>query len=235
MIIARNPRLLSYLCTQARCMGILKIRFDPASRHITLINVSTPPLLVRWRHYLLAILATIYILQCIQKNNVINEESVLAWIFLIMFLGTTTYTFEVRRKAVEIRDCVEALFQMDSILPESPGVRSPRLLKIYLIFLYIVSLSAPAFPLGIVYGLHWGNPCRSTLVGYFLIPRCSSDIEATWTDFVVQICVQVVNHWIWSFVCIGTAFGSCLLNLLVVVAIQQLILRYEKLPGCLSA
>lgn len=102
MILAQNSRLLSYLCKMARSLGNLEVRFDSNSRQLSLGKNCTTSVRVKWRYYLLAMMSNLFVFQCVQKADVARVESVLAWIFLIVLHTAATYTFEVRRKAIEI-------------------------------------------------------------------------------------------------------------------------------------
>lgn len=225
MILAQNPRLLSYLCKMARSLGTLEAKFDPDSRQFILDKDCSTSVTDKWRYYLFTTLSTSLTFQCVQKTDLTSIESVLAWILLVVLYTAATYTFEVRRKAIEIRDCVNALFQLDSILPGKYGERTSLSIKIYIVFVYIVNLSTVVLPLAFAHGFHWMNPCRLTLSGYFLIPRCHSHGEATITGFIIQFCVITLNHWMWSFVFHGTMYGACIMPILAVISIQQFIQR----------
>lgn len=225
MILAQNPRLLSYLCKLAHSLGNLEVRFDPDARRLTLDQNCSKSVTSNWRYYLLTMLATIFLFQCVLNADASCVGSVLACIFLGVLYTAAAYTFEVRRKAIEIRDCVNALFQLDSILPGKPGVRTLLLLIIYILFVYIVNLTTIILPLVFVHGFHWINSCRLTLVGYFLIPRCHLHTETALTDIAIQLFLILLNHWMWSFVFHGTMFGACVVLILAVTAVQQFIKR----------
>lgn len=114
MILSQNPRLLSHLCLMARSTGSIEIRFHPDSTQVSLDNQHNAHLILTKRKYLLAtILIIIYALQCIPHSN---GTSVFAWITLLILVVGGTYMFEVRRKVIEIRDSINAVFQLDSIL-----------------------------------------------------------------------------------------------------------------------
>lgn len=229
MILAQNPLLLSKLCLLARSVGCIEIRFYPKFGQVSLDNQHSAHLILTKRRYLFAaILIAIYALQCICRSNGASVDIgvVLAWVLLIMLMVSGCYVLEVRRKSIEIRDSINAIFQLDSILPDKSKKTGTSLaFKVNIAFGYAALLTVLLEPIVIVHGIHWVNPCKDTLVGYWLIPRCHSDGENSCMGFLLRLCVMSSNHWMWSFVGHGAVFGLTIMQLLTVVAMQQFIQR----------
>lgn len=57
--------------------------------------------------------------------------------------------------------------------------------------------------LGCAYGLHLFNPCKTTLLGYWLLPECYNGHFNPFVNFVTKVIVFVTNHLIWSYTLSG--------------------------------
>lgn len=228
MIIAANPRLLFILCQLLRCTGNNKIKFNLKSRNVTICEIS-PLSISFWRYYLSAVLVTTYVSQCILKKNEDVGETVVAWVLLIVLLVSQTYAIELGRKLSKIRDCINGVFQLDNILPITPGRYRKTMENLYVSFGYSLVFGGCIVPFGFVHALHWQNPCKATLAGYWLIPKCYSTPNADHitADFVVRLLVFLVNHWMYSFAINAAMFCISVMHTFTVFAIQEFIQRHR--------
>lgn len=226
MIISQNPRLLSHLCMLAHFTRNLEIKFNPNTSQVTVDGDSNMVSISKWRYVLSVVLSIIYILQLVFEGDNSQPESVLAWVLLIMIVAGHTYVIDIRRKASEIRDCINALHQLNFILPDKSEKQPLLLLKLYVAFVYTTVVTALILPAMIVHGLHWINPCKPTLVGYWIIPSCQPKVVDSSVDILVQACVILMNHWLWSFIVHATVFGASSIHILAVISIQQFIQRF---------
>lgn len=229
LIVTENSRVFSCLCKLAYSTRNLEIRFQPNSSLVTLDNETSITSLTKWRYILLGVFLTSYFLQRVFTKDESQLESFIAWVFLIMLLLGSSYVVEVRRKAMEIRDCINMLYELDLILPGKHGAtQTSLLLKIYVLFIYTAFGAAFVLPIIPAHGLHWINPCKSTLAGYWMIRGCLSKSKQPGLDILVQSGVILLNQGVWSFVVNATIFGASVIHILAVAAIQQLIQRYDN-------
>lgn len=68
-----------------------------------------------------------------------------------------------------------------------------------------------------VYGLHAYNPCKATLLGYWLLPECHSQSFNLFVNFAVKFVVLLTNHWIWSY-----AFSAITVEIGVIILLGTL-------------
>ncbi len=60
-------------------------------------------------------------------------------------------------------------------------------------------------PFMLVLGVHWSNPCKPSLLGYFILKECFDEADNLTGLFrnacaiLVKLIVYVVNLWVWSF------------------------------------
>lgn len=64
-----------------------------------------------------------------------------------------------------------------------------------------------ALPIMYSYGLHWINPCKPSLAGYWLLPECHFRLHEKFgnglligvLDTTLKVVIMLANHWIWVF------------------------------------
>lgn len=232
MIIAQNPHLFCYLCKLAYSLRTLPIKFDPISSEITL-EIQTKKFRAKCRYYFAAFLTATVALQCFLKRNSTLMESVIAWNSLAFLLIGHAFVRELRLKPDEIRSLFKSLFQINFILPNKQATsKTPFLIRVNVVVVYGVLFGAPLLPIGFAHGLHWANPCKPALAGYWFIPKCHSKVNPelgldAFVDYSIQFLVIMLNHWLWSVSLHAPAFAICGVTVLVVVAIKQFIQRLE--------
>lgn len=132
-------------------------------------------------------------------------KNVVEWVFLAILLAGQSSAFELRWKLVKIQDCINQSLKLDTIIPSKTKTSETTLITIlYLAIVHIAMITSMVFPVGFSHFLHWQNPCKSPLAGYWLIPMClagslRSNMISVLMDFLSQLCVIMANHWLWSF------------------------------------
>lgn len=235
MILAQNLRLFGKLCWLASSLRILRIAFDS---QLKIVRISHDSGNKPWSavSQFLFIMNVIYTLQCILKTKGTQMESVMSWAFFLLLLLCLIYLHELGRKSVEIQHLLNFLFQLDHILPE---LYSPKRLsfaiKMNIAFIQCDVMTAIVFPIIVVYGFHWGNPCKASLVGYWLLPKCNSHLELSRfsyprvLNYAIKLFIFLTNHLIWAISFHTGAFGVCTIQTFCIRTIHQFIVRWEFL------
>lgn len=233
MIINQNPRLFGYVCKLAYLLGNLQMKFNPVTKQVTLDSNRSTKYLTSGRYYLSTCLVTIIGIQCALKEKGSLMEKIITWNSLLFLLIGHVYIREFKAKSNEILLLIRNLFQIYHILPSmKENHKAPLLIKINVAFVYAGMLTVLILPIGFVHGLHWENPCKPALAGYWLIPRCHSVTGSTgsltsFDDFLIQPFVLVMNHWLWSFSCHAAICAVCMVLIFVVISILQLVERLK--------
>lgn len=91
---------------------------------------------------------------------------------------------------------------------------------------YMVLVSGMVMPPVIVYGLHFKNPCKPSLAGYWLLEQCASDYYRIRNNAVEmnlsmakKVLLLIVNHWLWNF---GFRLGTFIISGFHVLLVQNL-------------
>lgn len=228
MILINNPRLLSHSCKLIFSLGNLRIKFTAKNKLVTIHTQSTGK--SEWRFILSTFLVFIYTIQCLMKRTNTLIDSVLAWNSLLMLYVSQAYIHQLRIKSHEIAFMINSLYHLDSLHPDHSGKEShSKVIKAKIVCAYILNLTAILMPIGFIHGPHWVNPCRTTLIGYWLLRRCYSHMQTTattcevFTDYLTHFGVILVNHWLWSFSIHAAAFGTAVIHTLCVTTLQQII------------
>lgn len=233
MIIAENPRLFRNLCKLAYSFRTLKIRFDETSKIVSFVNNSNSKSFVDWRYLLSAVLTGLYAIQCLLKKSSSGNpmESVLIWFSLATLVACQLYLHQLRKKHLELAFLFNSLFRINLPLENNDSKQKCSGFKANVALAYTLLLTGVVLPTGFVHTLHWKNPCKTTLAGYWLIPRCYSSklaeaSENEFADFAWQLGVILVIHWLWMFLYHASIFGTASQALLV-AAFQQILQRLQ--------
>lgn len=90
----------------------------------------------------------------------------------------------------------------------------------------ILYLSILLFPLINVFGLHWSNPCKPAIAGYWLIGQCRivggyKDLYFDIISGVQKVFVLIVNYFIWMFGMKNLILACCGLLILCPHSLQD--------------
>lgn len=227
MIIAENPRLFSIICRLVNILKILPIQFDAKSRTVNLVDTLRSTTFSCYFKTLLVILITC---QCLHKKNNSPVDDTLSWICLAFLLSGLFFVHEFRRKASEIGLYVNALFQFHSIHPNTNKLtRITIRAKANILFVYGLLIGVATIPIGFTYGLHWQNPCKATIAGYWSIQECRANSHYKCNIFCHfrKCIVFLLNHWLWLMTLHAGFFAGSVLFIWSIFAIQQFIQRYQ--------
>lgn len=234
MIFSRNPALLSALCRLVTFPKLCPIEFSPKSSRVNL----TPHSEVRSKLmcYFTTFLVAAVAMQCLVNRSSSPMESVMTWLVMILLLASHSAIYdEGWRRSSEIVLFLNSLFQFDSMYPSSKDtVRSMSLKsKISIAFAYGILLSSFLMPAGYIHGLHWHNPCKPAMVGYWIIPECYLNSQGfnSIIGFGVKLLILLLNHWLWACTFQAGAFDASAIQSVGVVTIHEFVKRFtNKLP-----
>lgn len=225
MALVQHPKLFSSQCRLVSCVHLIPIKFDSNSKIVSLRKKSGRA--SEWRRNIATFFVLLLSTQCIFKEKESPAEGVLAWIGLSMMLAGQAYIAEVTSKSSEIVLLSNSLFQFDSLHPATakPGSVSMRNIM-DLAIVYGTFISAVGIPIIFVQGLHWMNPCKASLSGYWMIPECTG-ISANPSlfygviNFLLKFLVIIINQWIWSLSAHAGLFSVAVFNTMCVSSIRQ--------------
>lgn len=234
MIISQHLKLYQFSCKLVHCIANLEfdVNLNPRDQFPN-VDESIGNVFRHWRHYFSIVIAITYAAQCITAENTTTKmDAVISWSFLGLVMVCQMVTADLVRKPIEIRHYVKALFQVDKILPEH--LKNMSLVQnANVLFAYATIPTEIILPFAFAHGLHYGNPCKTTLVGYWLIPSCQSFIKLeninyiSTADFMIKFVVILVNHWQWSYMLHTAGSSICIIQTLATTALQQFVHRYE--------
>lgn len=181
----------------------------------------------RWYLYLLLIILS-YVQYSLKKSKCL-EETVLFWMCLCAHVAFLLYTYVNETKPSEITLYINSLYEFESIFRNSVPQSWNKSFQIRMGLLWINCgvASIITFPIILVYGLHWTNHCKTTLLGYWLLEECRSkpnDLLAI-PNAVLKILVFFINHWMWAFGSHGVQIGLLVINTLGIICLHEFIDR----------
>lgn len=83
--------------------------------------------------------------------------------------------------------------------------RSTIIVKLNLLFAHVMYWTGLIMPIAITYGIHFKNPCKPSLPGYWWLEECGNHDwnnlgqQRSHFDKVLKVILFLFNHWLWSF------------------------------------
>lgn len=226
MTLVQNPRLLSNFCKLLSTAGIIPIKYSVSSRQVTLLTNSTDS--NKWKHQISTLLVALAFQQWAINDNKLSQEVAVAGLSLVILIVCQIFIRQEMLKKHEIVHYCSGLLQFHekhSTYLEIE-IKASLLIRINTLVAHAALISAVAIPLVFVHGLHLLNPCKPSLVGYWLIPDCSKAHMPRFIKPLVHCLVIILNHWLWSVNVHGGAFCIGVLMTMGVGAMHQFILRF---------
>lgn len=223
MTLVQNPKLFSYFCSLLSRVGIIPIKFHSISRRTELTFKQSAKIRINIRFH--TVLVIIVIIQALLKNNKFSLQGVQVWVGVMIQFFAHVFVHEQVKKGQDITNFCNALFQFDEIYGTMQLMENRVPFRIWLIMImgYSIVISTIAIPLGFVYGLHWMNPCKASLVGYWLLPECYGRMST----FSIKLAMMLLNHWMVSMSIHSAGFLVSVLTTMSVGSIQQFIQRLD--------
>ncbi len=227
---------------KAAPIHITKTTLQPQYDNLQIITKNILQLKVlNFKSWLLLTAACLQLLQCVHfssqlSGNVKNKsELLLGWFSWLGLQACAMYIYLLKNKGHQLKyylDNLLAFRKKHTIktcnLTSYPNTHSliefSNLLLGYLILLTAVGIG-PCF----VLILHWSNPCKPSLLGYFLLEECHRTngslnhvIQIIWTQIKTGT-VFLFNIWLWYFGFHGLAFGFTVVHITLTMIVRECI------------
>ncbi len=98
---------------------------------------------------------------------------------------------------------------------QSDGLETFKLVLVPMLMISI-TIFVPCF----VFGLHWINPCKPSLLGYFLLEECYNNTNLyqgylyLFIRVVFKLCICILNVWMWYFSAFCVCFFTSAISLI---------------------
>lgn len=171
----------------------------------------------------------------LHKQIVSFEEYVLFWISISVQSILLSTIFATETKSGDIAPYINSLCQYESvyrhIFKKPARTVQPFQIRMTLFLIRCGNATTIIFPIVFVYGLHWGNPCKVTLLGFGLISECGGSgqdgphqswFQVVWTA-ALKIIVFILNHWFWSSGLHGGLFGIIMIPTMYIICLHEFI------------
>lgn len=139
-------------------------------------------------------------------------NQILFGLALLILSTVNVYLVSIKNNATSICVYINSIMHNSNCLKETRavafdtnGFQNSLKLQLNLFLAYNLQLTAVILPVCFVYGLHWNNPCKPSLVGYFLMPTCALESLPSGSFFLrvflqgLKILMLIINHWTWAY------------------------------------
>lgn len=228
-----ESQVFKHLCTLVAVLKTVPIKLHPHDQLITRIKT---PNKYSCKLCLFIFLSMNFVTQFFLSRDTTALDKVVNGIFLGILLCCMSQVLVCAAKIDEMVLLLNSNFRFEYLHCDKTRIKKPLPLrdKINLVFVWCIIFSALTYPTVFVYGFHWKNPCKPSLVGYWLIEECYSDryksyqFKEMWNIFT-KFSVLTMNQWMWTYALHTTAFCSCVFLTLAVSTIRSFIERYQHI------
>lgn len=231
MILHHKLPLISIICRISSLLHTTKYRVhqNQSKSFRTLVisesKYTSTKFETRWYLHLLSI--TISCLQYLLKKSASVEEAVLFWIFLMGRISFHCYIYARETKPTEITLYINSLYQLESMFENITPVNFNKSFqtRMAVIVMHCVIFCVTIFPFVVTYALHWRNPCKATLVGFWMLEEClggEQNLSLIIPSMVLKVLVFLANHWVWAYGLQGVLFGVLVINTLAIISLHEL-------------
>ncbi|CAL8068034.1 unnamed protein product [Orchesella dallaii] len=152
---------------------------------------------------------------------------------LIALPVTMTYEKVSSHRISELIPYINGLFGVknegESFKQQEGSINASPLHKINMVFAWGLFLFMRVVPAMILFGFHWNNPCRGTILAWWTLPECYSDgVNQPDKNLAVNVGIQLLkipvlymSYLIYNHGYICCCFGMAAMNILSILKLHQ--------------
>lgn len=220
MVFSENVNLVLILSRLAYTLDCAPIKFDRRTKRAHLLNKSKS---LNFRLFTLLVLLTAA--QCLFKKADLVIKSVIAWCGLTLLIMTQVQGYICQIKSQEMVQYINDAFLLESnYFDASTKLPDPFSVKLNLVFVKLALITAMVFPACFSFILHWKQPCKASLTGYFFIIQCHTKFSEKAGNLpealylLTKVLVMVFNQWMWTFAVYASTFCVSIFQVMAIIS-----------------
>lgn len=198
-----------------------RMEFDPRPRSFFILKLKC------FLHTLGTLMVTFQTLKVVWEASNGNSQIGTATIFIagfsfVILIMNTLHLHGCAKQAPTLVQYVNGNLQFIEQYKEheTKNRKSLGIQKLSIMLGYMIFISGSSMPFMIVYGLHWKNPCKPSLAGYWLLGKCNGrGSNLKYWNLTLKILVLLWNHWLWN---VGFRLGTFIIVDLHLILAQSL-------------
>lgn len=192
-------------------------------------NLSIPKIRL-WTQF--AIHRLMLLALIIQEILVMQSETfgdkILNWMPILMLAYHNFHLKVLLEKSNETATFINSLLQSNCKMKEYIKNKKRNFTeKMNLFYSAAVLPLVVIFPVGYVFGLHWHNPQKSSLAGYFALGHC----ENIWEN-IIKFTILSLNFWVWTISSCAGSFCIAGLQPLCTILLRDCIHGFWNMEEC---
>lgn len=208
----QHLKLFSKACRLSESLGSTKIHWNKLTSRLSVNTGHNKIFQIKLKAYLLFLLVFIsaglyeFIIVKSKASSLFNQilfalatQTLITLFFLIL-------SFEKHKTTVcfYVNGLFELIRKLSSKTCYKTKSGSSIVTNVNIGFAYMCYLYAIMFPIFFVYCLHWMDPCKPSLNGYFILAACknpgkNSHDPLKMVDFGLKLTLLLGNYCVWSF------------------------------------
>lgn len=166
----------------------------------------------RFVRALMCVVVTVGIL-CHGKPSAWNfNDIIISTCIIVMYTAALTHMEALCKHASEICQYINGNLGYSEQTLQPNNTRVPFVIKLCLVSAYSVLPLISLFPLFSVYGLHMFDPCKLSLLGYWMLPQCWVSNYSLLANGILKLILLFANHYLWLYLfsCVPVDLGVVL-------------------------
>lgn len=192
--------------------GTLSIHWNNQNPKAVLGSKSESAILKHRRHFVriyMCLFVTVGLL-CHKKYHIGDfNNTIISACFIVMYFAALTHMQAVCTHGSEICQYINGNMSFSDSKTVPGTTKVSFITKISVIFAYSLLPIICFFPILFVYGLHMLSPCKTSLLGYWLLPECRSCNYSALINGALKLTLFFCNHYIWLYLysCVPADLG----------------------------
>ncbi len=240
-MILQNISLFSLTVRIAQSLGSILLRWNIKTQKMNLVsNYSHKNKKLKQKLVIQAVLLLImafqgiFLMPAFQQTKSYNFIVKIVYGFGLVIFSTHFQVQVCLRQATNICLYVNGILQFQTKYRNiaTNGISGPMFTRplslierMNVFYAYAYCPSMLCLPIAYIYGLHWMDPCKPSIIGYWLIPECGTYWNSgNWIwSFSGKLVVFVINHWTWSFSLNVSTLVICGIQILCTLSLRGFI------------
>lgn len=218
-MITEYPKLFGYLC-QTNNSGVL-YRWNQQSKRMTLVKSPKARRMLLMKLCIHSIVIATLFVQGIAtiesayfNRNLTFADKIIYGCAVILtscqHLSLWAFYIQAEYMTLYVNGVLD--FHARYGKPANENKAQGLLHKIRWFLVTSLAMTPMVLPIGFAYGIHWGNPCKPSLVGYWALPECTGgntndEVTSIWNQILKQI-LLLANWWYWFLGTASASFGT---------------------------
>lgn len=166
------------------------------------------------------------------KRQSTTQDSILFWYGLSMHIIVNINIQFYYRKTTTLSMFLNSMLKFPQRFPivlQNRSLNQPLIQKVKSVIPHLIFLTIIFQPFFYIWAIHWWNPCKPAIAGYWVLPECGiakpsqllGELIMSKLTIICRVVVLALNNWMWLYGSSSACVFSCILHTLSVTTICE--------------